>query len=113
MAYNVRMVIIETSIFTKIITSMMKDEEYRLLQESLIIKPDVGAIIQGSGGLRKARWKLEGKGKSGGIRYIYYWVSEDNQIIMLYAYRKSKQETLTSEQIGILKSAIERWKNEQ
>ncbi len=107
------MVIIETSIFTKLITEMMKDDEYRLLQESLIIKPDVGAIIKGSGGLRKARWKLEGKGKSGGIRYIYYWVNEDDQIIMLYAYRKSKQETLTHEQIVLLKSAIERWKDEK
>jgi len=107
------MVIIETSVFTKLITSLMKDEEYRLLQESLIIKPDVGAILKGSGGLRKARWKLEGKGKSGGIRYIYYWVSEDDQIIMLYVYRKSKQETLTNEQTVLLKLAIERWKDEQ
>ena len=56
------MVIIETSVFTKTITKMMDDNEYRLLQESLIVKPDVGAIIKGSGGLRKARWKLEGKG---------------------------------------------------
>ncbi len=107
------MVIIETSIFTKLITEMMKDDEYRLLQESLIIKPDVGAIIKGSGGLRKARWKLEGKGKRGGVRYIYYWVNEDDQIIMLYAYRKSKQETLTNEQKALLKSAIERWKDEK
>lgn len=52
------MVIIETSIFTKLITDMMNDDEYRLLQESLIVKPDVGVIIKGSGGLRKARWKL-------------------------------------------------------
>jgi hypothetical protein len=107
------MVIIETSIFTKQITNMMTDEEYRLLQESLIIKPDVGTILKGSGGLRKARWKLEGKGKSGGIRYIYYWVNEDDQIIMLFAYSKSEQETLTSKQIGILKLAIERWKDEK
>ncbi len=106
------MVIIETSVFTKLITDIMNDDEYRLLQESLIIKPDVGAIIKGSGGLRKARWKLEEKGKSGGIRYIYYWVNEDDQIIMLYAYKKSKQETLTPEQITLLKSAKERWKDE-
>jgi len=107
------MVIIETRIFTKIITEMMTDDEYKLLQESLIIKPDIGAIIKGSGGLRKARWKLEGRGKSGGGRYIYYWVTDEDQILMLYAYQKSKQETLTPEQVRLLKSAIERWKNEQ
>jgi hypothetical protein len=74
---------------------------------------DVETLIKGSGGLRKARWKLEGKGKSGGIRYIYYWISEDDQIIMLYVYRKSKQETLAPEQIRLLKLAIQRWKDEQ
>ena len=106
------MVIIETSVFTKLITNMMEDDEYRLLQESLIVKPDIGAIIKGTGGLRKARWKLEAKGKSGGVRFIYYWVNEEDQIIMLYIYKKSKQETLTTEQVTLLKSAIERWKDE-
>jgi hypothetical protein len=49
------MVIIETEIFTRLITDIMNDDEYRLLQESLIKKPNIGAIIKGSGGLRKAR----------------------------------------------------------
>jgi hypothetical protein len=106
------MVIIETEIFTRLITEIMKDDEYRLLQESLIKKPDIGPIIKGSGGLRKARWKLEGKGKSGGVRFIYYWVSEDDQIIMMYIYPKSKQVNLTPNQITLLRKVIERWKHE-
>ena len=87
----------------------MQDDEYRELQEALIIKPDRGDIIKGSGGLRKVRWKLEGKGKSGGVRVIYYWVVNDNQIRMLYVYPKGKQENLTAEQLNALKSIIERW----
>ena len=103
------MIIIETTIFTRLIQDMMSDEDYRLLQEALITRPDAGDVIKGSGGLRKVRWKLEGKGKSGGIRVIYYWVTADDQIRMVYAYRKSKQENLTSEQLAALKQIVERW----
>ena len=103
------MIIIETSIFSRLIQDMMSDDDYRLLQETLITRPDAGAIIKGSGGLRKVRWKLEGKGKSGGIRVIYYWVTADDQIRMLYAYKKSNQTDLTPDQVAVLKQIIERW----
>jgi len=103
------MIIIETPIFTRLIQDMMSDDDYRLLQEALITRPDSGAIIKGSGGLRKVRWKLEGKGKSGGVRVIYYWVNADDQIRMLYAYKKSNQSDLTPDQIAALKEIVERW----
>lgn len=103
------MIIIETTIFSRLIQDMMSDDDYRLLQEALITRPDAGDVIKGSGGLRKVRWKLEGKGKSGGIRVIYYWVTADDQIRMVYAYRKSKQENLTPEQLAALKQIVERW----
>jgi hypothetical protein len=60
-------------------------------------------LIKDSGGLRKVRWKLEGRGKSGGIRAIYYWMVSDDQIYMVYAYPKAKQENLTPEQVAALK----------
>jgi hypothetical protein len=103
------MVIIETSIFTQRIKDLMSDDEYRQLQDALVIRPDIGAIIQGTGGLRKMRWKLEGTGKSGGIRAIYYWLTEDEQIYMLYVYPKSEQENLTEKQKKALKTVVERW----
>lgn len=103
------MIIIETSIFTRLIKDMMSDEDYRLLQEALITRPELGAIIKGGGGLRKVRWKLEGKGKSGGVRVIYYWVTADDQIRMLYAYKKSHQSDLTADQIATLKKIVEKW----
>ena len=103
------MLIIETSVFSRLIQEMMSDDEYRKLQEALIIRPEMGDLIKGSGGLRKVRWKLEGRGKSGGVRVIYYWVVADDQIRMLYAYKKSRQTNLTPEQIVVLKDIIERW----
>ena len=64
------MVFIETSLFTKLLAEYLNDDEYRGLQNHLIERPDVGAVIRGSGGVRKARWAAGGKGKSGGVRVI-------------------------------------------
>jgi len=103
------MVIIETPLFTRIISELMSDEVYRELQEALIQRPEKGDLIPGSGGLRKVRWKLEGQGQRGGVRIIYYWVAADEQLRMLYAYAKSKQENLTPEQLTALRKIVERW----
>jgi len=103
------MVIIETTIFTRLINTLMSDEDYRELQEALVQRPDLGDLIKGSGGLRKVRWKLEGRGKSGGVRVIYYWVVQDDQLRMLYVYPKGKQENLTPDQLQTLRQIVERW----
>lgn len=105
------MVIIETQVFSRLIQSMISDDEYRLLQEALVIRPDAGDLIKGSAGLRKMRWKAENSGKRGGIRVIYYWVSAHDQVYMLYVYKKSRQSDLTREQIMILKEIVQRWSN--
>ena len=103
------MIIVETTMFTKLIQELMSDDEYRDFQEALVNQPDMGDLIKDSGGLRKARWKLQGGGKSGGVRAIYYWVVNDNHIRMLYVYPKGKQENLTKAQLKKLKAYIERW----
>lgn len=106
------MVIIETAVFTKIIKTLMTDDEYKDLQEALITRPDKGAIIKNSNGIRKIRWTLEGRGKSGGVRVIYYWMTEDEHIYMLYAYPKSAQENLTDAQLKVMKQIVEGWNHE-
>ena len=77
------------------------------MQEALWVNPIQGALIPGSGGLRKVRWQLPGKGKRGGIRVIYYWYSPAVQIYMLLAYGKSEQENLTPQQLKVLKTLVE------
>lgn len=59
------MVIVESPIFTALIKKLMSDEEYRELQQALVIRPNLGDIIQGSGGLRKVRWRIGGSGNRG------------------------------------------------
>jgi len=93
---------IETSFFTKFISSELLDDKYRELQNTLIEKPDAGKVITGSKGLRKLRWKIKGRGKRGGIRIIYLLYTCD-KIVMLYAYKKSCLEDITQEQLKMIK----------
>ena len=103
------MVIIETPIFTKLIKELMNDDEYKDLQEALVSRPDRGSLIKNSGGLRKVRWALAGRGKSGGARFIYYWMTDNDQLYMLLAYPKNVQDNLTDTQLKALKKIVERW----
>ena len=108
------MVIIETTVFTKKITSLLNDEEYRVLQNVLVEMPGSGDIIQGSGGIRKIRWSASGRGKRGGARIIYYWATNHDQIFMLYAYQKNERDDLSNDQLLLLKQAVElEFKNER
>ena len=97
------MEIAETSIFTKEIVRILTDDEYKEFQNFLISLPKSGAVIKGSGGLRKVRWKMKGRGKSGGIRTIYYYQEDESLLLMIYVYEKSKTEDLTPRQIEMLR----------
>ena len=100
------MKIIETSFFTKKLKLLLSEEDYRKLQNELILNPKKGKIIKGSGGLRKIRWSIQGKGKSGGVRVIYYFVGRKDIILMLFIYTKSERDDLSKEQLKILKSLV-------
>jgi mRNA-degrading endonuclease RelE of RelBE toxin-antitoxin system len=82
------MEIIETSVFTRQVQAILSNEEYRQLQLPLVIHPDMGAVIPGSGRLRKMRWTIGGRGKRGGVRVIYYWAVLQDRILMLFMYTK-------------------------
>jgi len=99
---------IETSIFTRQVKLLLQEEEYRQLQNQLLVNPQIGKLIPRSGGLRKMRFAQKSKGKRGGLRVIYYCLTEKNSILMLMLYSKSAKEDLTSEQLKILKSTVER-----
>jgi hypothetical protein len=106
--------ILETSIFTKKISVLLDDEEYRTLQNFLVEIPTAGNIIQGSGGIRKIRWGAIGRGKRGGARIIYYWASQQDQIFMLYAYAKNERNDLTKEQLSQIRDIVSaEFKNEK
>jgi hypothetical protein len=86
---------------------LITDDEYAELQFALIQRPEQGAVIPGSGGIRKIRWAGSGRGKRGGIRVIYYWQVDEHQIFMLLAYAKNTQDNLTPAQLTILRKLVE------
>jgi len=92
-------VFVETSLFSKLLGDYLSDDEYRQLQSHLVAHPDAGAVIRASGGVRKVRWRVGGKGKSGGLRVIYYWATADDQIFFLTLYGKGEKEDLSAAEL--------------
>ena len=97
---------IETSGFSKIRENYFDDSQFNMLQLYLMDRPDAGNIIKGSGGIRKLRWGMQGQGKLGGVRVIYYWITKDNQILFLTAYAKSKASDLSQNAIKTMREIV-------
>ncbi len=72
----------------------MGDTEQRRLQQALLENPRIGAVIPGSGGIRKMRWQVTGRGKRGGLRLIYWIDWEDKTICMLTVYAKNERDDI-------------------
>ena len=92
--------------FTRQITALLKDDEYRELQQELIFNPTAGTLIKHSGGLRKVRWRSATGGKRGGIRVIYYWFVSEDEIYMLLAYGKGEKDELSARELKILRGLV-------
>lgn len=70
-------------------------------------RPDAGDLIRGTGGARKIRWRSKGHGKRGGVRVIYYWITKDDQILLLTAYAKNEAPDLTEAAKSEIKRLIQ------
>lgn len=102
MAYSPAVRFVETHVFTDLVCRQLDDEDYRALQIALLLRPEQGPLIAGSGGLRKIRWGAQGRGKRGGMRLIYYWDKASSTFYMLFLYKKSEQGDLSRVQVRTL-----------
>lgn len=84
----------------------LTEADLRRLQESLLSDPKIGAVLQGTGGIRKMRFAFEHQGKSGGIRVIYIDFEVYEKIYLLTAYTKNEKENLTKEERNELRKLI-------
>lgn len=98
---------IETKLFTRLVGEFLTDEEYSKLQAALIENPESGDVIPGSGGIRKLRWGVAGRGKRGGLRVIYYARTRQGHIWMLTLYAKNVAENISAKVLRQIKDEID------
>ena len=96
------MIFVELTPFVAFRTAHWTDEDLRNLQNFLLAAPHAGDVIRGASGLRKLRWSVQGRGKRGGARVIYYRYVPADRIYLIYGYLKSEQEELTRDQVKVM-----------
>jgi hypothetical protein len=94
---------IEATRFTARILQLRAEQNLGKLEDLLCQNPESGALIQRSGGCRKIRMGLPGRGKRGGCRVIYLHVKSASRIYFLYLYPKNEEVDLSAEQKESLK----------
>lgn len=90
----------------------LDDTDIKQLEKILLENPQKGDVIQNSGGARKLRIQLEGRGKRGGGRVIYVDIFEKEKLYLLLAYPKNVQDNLTASQLKLISEIIDTIKRE-
>ena len=98
---------VETPLFTRLVAGYLSDEAYGEIKTHLASHPHAGTVIRGSGGVRKLRWTLPGRGKRGGIRVIYFLRPEQGVIWMLTLYPKSVADNIPARVLKQIREEIE------
>ena len=94
---------VETKRFSRKRPSLMNDAEQRSLEMVLTSDPCAGDVIRGTGGFRKIRVRSRGRGKSGSLRVIYYFVTKRHQLLLYELFLKSDKDSLTMQEKNELK----------
>ncbi|MGB6688110.1 MAG: type II toxin-antitoxin system RelE/ParE family toxin [Terracidiphilus sp.] len=90
--------VVETSAFVRRAESLLSADEYEDLLFYLAIHAESGDEIPGTGGVRKLRFAAKGRGKSGGVRVIYYFYDKESPLYAIYLYGKNEQVDLSPAQ---------------
>ena len=108
MTYNNHVLtFVESPLFSKQVYDYLDDEEYAAFQVYLASTPDAGDIVRESGGIRKVRWRRKGRGKSGGVRILYFSRLQSGEIWLLLIYAKNAVDTIPSHILKALKEEME------
>jgi hypothetical protein len=97
MARTVPITVVETPEFLTASRKLMGEEERALLVDYLAYNPTVGDLIPGTGGVRKMRWGLKGRGKRGGARVVYFHHDGGMPLFALTAYAKNERADLSQQ----------------
>ena len=100
------MAVIETGEFLRHAKPLMSDSDRADLVAFVGANPEAGEIIPETGGVRKIRWALEGMGKRGGARVIYYYHNEHLPVFLLSAYAKNRKANLSKAERNAMKRLV-------
>lgn len=98
--------VVETPVFQRLWPHYWTEEERGAFAFYLAGKPEAGAVVPKTGGVRKVRWSREGSGKSGGVRIIYFNRTASGEIVLLTMYAKSNLATLSSAVLKEIRDAL-------
>lgn len=98
---------VESRLFTSLVNKYLSDDEYAALPQAIADSPEAGDVIRGSGGVRKLRWGVSGRGKRGGIRIIYYLRSRQGEVWMLTLYAKNEAGSIPGHILKKIKEEID------
>lgn len=87
--------VVETPEFLSATRKLLTEEERAVLVDHLAHNPTNGELVPGTGGVRKLRWGVEGRGKRGGARVVYFYHSADIPLFALTAYAKNERADLS------------------
>lgn len=106
---RVPLTIAETPVFSREADRILGEQSHQRLIVFLGLNPEAGAIVQGTGGVRKLRWAIPGRGKRGGVRVIYYFHSETLPLLALNVYAKSEKTDISPGEKKRLKAEVEEY----
>ena len=92
---------------------LLADADRRAIVDFLAARPGAGDLIEGTGGVRKLRWARDGRGKSSGVRVIYYFHSEAMPLYLLTMFAKNERANLSkaerNELTGLVDVLVQIW----
>lgn len=90
-----RIGVTEATSFERQAKTIWSDDERHAFIDFISLNPEAGALIPGTGGLRKVRWSARGAGKRGGARVIYYYFDEEHPLYLLMIFAKSRKTDMS------------------
>ena len=98
---------VETKLFTRLADDYLGEHGLLALQVHLLAQPEIGKVIAGSGGVRKLRWAMPGRGKRGSLRVIYFLRMKQEEVWLLTLYAKNVSDNISTAALKKIKATID------